>query len=182
MSIVSVNIRPHLVAFFFKEFEGKEANYLDKKAKAVKIQASSSLGRMMTMFMVEVDNPSKLTEYYQVYLSVVDGSEGKEYTGDYYRFETGKRSLMQLPPQVNHNINVLLEDQFRISFIAFMDGYMQAPEAVINNGIDFFIDKYDLLETGFSTESMRQLYWREKKKPRLSRLQERPSNRVSNYF
>jgi hypothetical protein len=36
-------------------------------------------------------------------------------------------------------------------------------EAVIVSAIDKFIDKYDLLEFGFSNDTLRRLYYREKK-------------------
>ncbi|MES2487569.1 MAG: hypothetical protein V4581_16685 [Bacteroidota bacterium] len=166
MSIVPVNIRPHLVAFFFKEMEGDTAVYLGKTVKAAKVSLSSSLGKAMRMFMMSVPHPVKPMEsLYQVYLSVEDDPEhGRHYTGNFYKFESGSRNWLELPEEVAHDLNLLMEDIFRSAFISFMDGYMVHQEAVINQGIDYFINKYDLLETGFSTDSMRQLYSREKKK------------------
>ena len=164
-SIVPVNIRPHLVPFFFKEFEGKDADYLGKKVKAIRVSTSSSLGRMMRLFMVKVEKPTKVVDHYQLYLSVADNPNGgKDYQGNYYRFESGSRSFLELPPETNKEINNLLEDIFRVSFVSFMDGYMRGKDAVINDGINDFIDKYDLLEVGQSIDGMRQLYYREKKK------------------
>jgi len=181
MSIVPVHIRPHLIPFFFKEFDGKDANYLGQKVKAIRVSTSSSLGRMMRLFMVKVEKPTKVVDHYQLYLSVADKpGGGKEYDGNYYKFESGSRSFLELPADTNKEINNLLEDIFRVAFMSFMEGYMMAHGAVINSGINEFIDKYDLLEVGLSVDSMRQLHYREKKKAKLARLQVRPSNRVAN--
>jgi hypothetical protein len=69
LSIVPVSIRPHLIPFFFKEFEGQEAKYLGQKVKAIRVPTSSSLGCMMRMFMVKVEKPAKVIDHYQLYLS-----------------------------------------------------------------------------------------------------------------
>lgn len=184
MSVVPVNIRPHLAAYLFREMDGEELVYLGRTVKAAKIPMSSSLGRTMRMVMVNITHPLpvKPDDQFQVYLSVEDDPvEGKHYHGNYYKFESGSRSWLAVPPGACEEFNNLLEDIFRANFVSFMEGYMLHPAAVINDGINIWIDKYDLLETGFSTESFRQLYYREKKKGRLNRLQERPSNRVLNY-
>jgi hypothetical protein len=165
LSIVPVSIRPHLIPFFFKEFEGQEAKYLGQKVKAIRVPTSSSLGCMMRMFMVKVEKPAKVIDHYQLYLSVADNpGGGKAYEGNYYKFESGSRSFLELPAEVNKDINNLLEDIYRITFVSFMDGFMTAKDAIINDGLNQFIDKYDLLEVGQTTDSMRQLYYREKKK------------------
>jgi hypothetical protein len=182
MSIVPVQIRPHLIPFFFQEFDGEEASYLNKKVTAVKISTKSSLGKMMRLFMMKVEKPTRV-QHYQLYLSVADNPDGKEYEGSYFKYESGTNSFLELPADVNKEINNLLEDIFRISFIFFVDGYMQEGKPNITQGINKFIDKYELLEFGFCNEKLRQLYYRERdKNRRLSRLQNRPANRVTNYM
>lgn len=182
MSIVPVHIRPHLIPFFFQEFEGEEANYLNKKVSAVKISTASSWGRLIRMMMVKVNIPAKVDQY-QLYLSVADNpAGGKTYEGTFYKFENGISSFLQLPPEVNKDINSLLEDIFRISFIFFVDGYLYEGKKNIVKAINIFIDKYDLLEFNFCNEKLRQLYYREKAKGRrLHRFQDKPANRVTNY-
>lgn len=182
MSVVPVNIRPHLVPFFFKEFEGKEACYLGKTVTAVRISTSSSLGKMIRLFMLKVDKPVKV-DHYNLFLSVADNPQGgKLYEGNYFKYESGSNSFLELPNDVNKEINNLLEDIFRMSFIFFVDGFMHQGKPNITKGIDLFIEKYDLLEFGFCNEKLRQLYYRERQKNcRLSRMQMRPANRVTNH-
>lgn len=185
MSVVPANIRPHLIPYFFKEFEGKEALYLGKKVHAVRISTTSSLGHWMRLFMIKVDVPDRNTDHYNLFLTVEDTPSGnKKYEGNYYRYESGARSFLTLPTDVNKALNDLLEDIFRMAFVSFVDGYVNArtDKKVNDNGvvdaINIFIDKYDLLEVGLSTESMRQVYYRETKKPKLERFRNRPGNRA----
>lgn len=179
MSIVPINIRPHLIPFFFKEFEVKEAVYLNLKVNAVKISTKSSLGKMIRMFMVKVDKPIR-AEHYQLHLSVIDTPKGKVYEGSAYAYESGAKSFLRLQNDANIAINELLEDIFRTSFNFFVEGYMQGKESKLTDAINFFIEKYDLLEFGYCHETMRQLYYREKKKTKLNRFQIRSANRVNN--
>ncbi|OIQ22030.1 MAG: hypothetical protein BM557_01230 [Flavobacterium sp. MedPE-SWcel] len=181
MSIVPVHIRPHLIPFFFKEFEGEQATYLNKEVTAIKISTRSSLGKMIRMFMIKAETPVK-SEFYQLYLSVADTPSGKAFEGTAYSFESGSKSFLELPPDVNKVINDLLEDIFRITFVFFVQGYMHHGKPNITKAINEFIDMYDLLEVGFCNEKLRQLYYREKRKnKKVSRLQFRIANRVTNY-
>ncbi|WP_116787639.1 hypothetical protein [Flavobacterium psychrotrophum] len=180
MSYIPINIRPHLVPFLYQEFEGREAVYLGKKVSSIKIGADSSLGRSMRLYTVKADFP-KRSEYYNIYLTLEELPDGKKkYEGNYFRMESGKKSFLQFTPEATTEINNLLEDIFRISFVYFVDGYTKHPDASVKSAIDYFIDKYDLLEFGFSNESMRQLYYREKG-TKLDRLKEQSANRVTNY-
>jgi len=164
MPETAINIRPHLVPYFLKEFEGKEAVYLNRKVSSIKVPASSSLGRWMGMLMLQVENTGRHADYYTLYLTAEITPEGKKYEGNYYRHESGPSSFLTMPEDINKAVNEILEDIFRMSFVAFMDGVMMRPDSSITKGIDYFIDKYELLEVGFSRQSMRQLYFREKKK------------------
>ena len=65
----------------------------------------------------------------------------------------------------------------------YVDGCLEHDkEANITKAIDRFIDKYELLEVGFSNENLRRLYYREKEKnKRLARMQNQSSTRVLNF-
>lgn len=182
MTIVPTEIRPHLIPYFFKEFEGKEALYMGKKVHAVKISTSSSLGHWMRLFMIKVDKPDR-ADHYNLYLTVDDSPAGnKKYEGNFYRYESGARSFLTMPVDVSKALNDLLEDIFRTNFVSYVDGYLEARgTGKVNDrgrieAINKFIDKYDLLEVGQNTESMRQLYYREKDRGRLERFQSKAAN------
>ena len=58
MSIVPIVIRQHLVPFFFKESEGREASYGNKKVKSVLYSSTvSSMGRMIRLLMIKAGKP-----------------------------------------------------------------------------------------------------------------------------
>jgi hypothetical protein len=166
MQPILTNLRPHLVSFFFKEFEGKEAVCDGKKVKAVKIAASSSLGIWFKLFSLVVDPDAKVPDYYNIYLSMTELGNTRYYQANYYKFEhiKGGNPFICMPEQANEAINLMFEDIFRMSFINFLDGYVQGNGGMVKEGINEFIEKYDLLEFGFSNESLRVLYYREKKK------------------
>jgi hypothetical protein len=183
MQIVPILIRPHLVPFFFKESEGKEYAYGKKRVKAVLLSPMvSSLGRMIRLLMVKSGKPLDI-DYFNLNLTISDNGNGKEYKGEFYKHENGRNSFLMLPKDTNDDINDLMEDMFRMSFTSYMNGCIENnDEAVIVSAIDKFIDKYDLLEFGFSNDTLRRLYYREKKNCKIiSRFQTKKSPKIMNY-
>jgi hypothetical protein len=183
MSIVPILIRPHLVPFFFKESEGREASYGNKKVKAVLFSSTvSTVGRIIRLLMVKSGNPLNVNNF-NLFLSISDDGNGKTYKGQFYKHESGRNSFLQLPKEANDDINDLLEDIFRMSFASYMNGCVENNgEAVVVTAIDRFIDKYDLLEFGFCNDTLRRLYYREKKNNKIvSRFQTKKSVKIMNY-
>jgi hypothetical protein len=183
MSIVPIIIRDHLVPFFFKESDGKEASYGNRKVKAVLFSPTvSSVGRVIRLLMVKSGKPLNIDNF-NLYLTISDDGNGKRYSGQFYKHESGRNSFLMLPKEANDDINDLLEDIFRLSFISYMNGCIENNEdAVITQAIDKFIDKYELLEFGFSNDTLRRLYYREKKNCKIvSRFQTKKSQKIMNY-
>jgi hypothetical protein len=183
MSIVPIVIRQHLVPFFFKESEGREAAYGNKKVKSVLFSSTvSTVGRIIRLLMVKAGNPLKVNNF-NLFLTIADDGNGKKYQGQFYKHESGRNSFLQLPADANDDINDLLEDMFRMSFVSYMNGCVENNgEAVVVAAIDRFIDKYDLLEFGFSNDTLRRLYYREKKNCKIiARFQTKKSQKIMNY-
>jgi len=182
-SIVPIVIRPHLVPFFFKEAEGKEQAYGKKRVKAVLFTSEvSTVGRIIRLLMIKAKKPLDV-EHFNLFLTIADNGCGKEYHGQFYKFENGRNSFLMLPEEANRDINDLMEDIFRMSFISYMNGCIENnDEAVVVSAIDKFMDKYDLLEVGFSNDTLRRLYYREKKNNKIiSRFQSKKSPMIMNY-
>lgn len=183
MSIVPITIRPHLVPFFFKETEGELFSYGNKKVKTAIFSSSvSSLGRMIRLLMEKSGMPLKL-ENFNLCMTISDTNNVKVYKGEFYKCVDGSKSFLKLPEDANNDINDLMEDIFRMSFISYMEGCIENNgEAVVTLAIDKFIDKYDLLEFNFSNDTLRRLYYREKKNDKIiSRFQSAKSARILNY-
>lgn len=183
MQNVPILIRPHLVPFFFKESQGKEYAYLNKKVKTVLFSPSiSTVGRIIRLLMVKSGRPVNIDNF-NLCLTVSDNAGSKKYSGQFYKNESGTNSFLMLPKEANDDINDLLEDMFRMSFISYINGCVENnDEAVIRAAINKFIDKYDLLEFDFSNDTLRQLYYREKKNNKiLARFQTKQSNNILNF-
>jgi hypothetical protein len=168
MSVVPILIRQHLVPFFFKESEGEEFNYAGKRGKSVLFSPMvSTVGRIIRLLMIKSGKALKVDNF-NLYLCISDTGNGKKYQGQFYKHESGRNSFLMLPEDANNDINDLLEDIFRMSFISYINGCVENnDDAVIRFAIDKFIDKYDLLEFGFSNETLRRLYYREKKNNKI---------------
>ena len=178
MAVVPVKIRKHLIPFFYKEFEGKEAFYLNKKVKACKINDQSSMGFMLLTSLVKADIPSKPAKYF-VYITIDSANMSPE--AKLYRIETGKNSFLKVPEHVCDRINNIFEDQFRIAFQYHTKGMLKGnPIFLVKDVISEFMVEYELDEMGFELESMRRLLNRGSDF-KLSRLQSKVSNRVLNY-
>lgn len=183
MSLVPIQIRPHLVPFFFEESEGEEAFYCGKKHKSVLFSPTvSSVGRIIRLLMVKSDVPLKVKDF-NLFLTISDTPDKKTYSGTFYKQVDGRNSFLKLPKEAGEDINDLLEDIFRMSFISYMKGCAENnSDAVIVEAINKFIDRYDLLEFGYSNDTLRKLYYRGKKKNRMiSRFQFKKTVLVLNY-
>lgn len=172
-----VAIRTHLVSFLFKEFEGKEASYMNTKSKSIKIYPFSSLGKILYS---QLNPEMKLGKKDQFILYLmIERKKALEFQGHIYvEISKGYEKLL-LPEENIKNINNLLEDIFRLAFCYFIEGALEYANIGVATAIDKFIDKYDLLESGFCNETLRRLYYREKDKDhKLQRFQNQSSNRV----
>lgn len=182
--LVPVKIRKHLIPFFYKEFAGIDARYFNKEVKACKINMTSSVGFMIRTTLEKADIPVKGDKFY-LYLSMFE----EEKDAKLYNCVSGKKSWLRVPDNVCEKINNILEDQFRISFIYFVEGMLRAnklrnmdTDILVREAISEFMIDYELDENGFDLESMRRLYNRGKEEGhKMSRLQVKTSNRVKNY-
>ncbi|MDR6844498.1 hypothetical protein [Flavobacterium granuli] len=182
-SIVPITIREHLVPYFFKESEGDVFTYGNQKVKTALFSPDvSSIGKIIRMLMIKSGKPLKINNF-NLCLKVSDDGNKKIYTGQFYKHESGRNSYLMLPEEANDDINDLLEDIFRMSFVSYMNGCIENnDEAVVVSAIDKWIDKYDLLEFGFSNDTFRQIFYREKKNGKIiARFQNKKSARILNF-
>jgi len=170
---VPVHIKPHLVAFFFREMEGEEINYLNYRAKSISLAFSSSLNKFLRISLQKADVPVKLDNY-RLLLSI---NSKNNYKGSIYKLVDGEKYFLSLPAEVNDDINNLLEDIFRIAFVYYILGRAESGDKdCITPAIYSFIENYNLFECGFDVETLRRYYYREVEKDAvLSRLSKRRS-------
>jgi hypothetical protein len=178
MQNILVEIRPQLIPFLFKEFEGSEAGYMNKKVKSIRFLPSSSITKYLYSQIDYQKKRGKQDEFF--FFLTIEEKQPRVYSGIVFVDAKGIKEPLKLDENKVKNFNNLLEDIFRISFVNFIDGFLLGiPD--VTKATNTFIDKYDLLEVGLTTESLRLVYYREKQTNLLSRLQNQSSNRVANY-
>jgi len=174
-----VEIRSHLIPFLFKEFEGKEASYMGTNVSSIRFTPSSSISRYLYT-QIDYQKKRERQDQFLLYLTV-EKKNKLQYKGVVYVDQMGVKTALLMQPEKTKAFNDLIEDIFRISFIYYVDASLESGTN-LKTCIDKFIEKYDLLEFGFESETLRKLYYRQKKTKKLSRLQVQSSNQVNNYF
>lgn len=181
MELVHVKIRPHLISFLYQELKGdNEAIYNNKKVKLCRICKSSLIGQMIINFKKEVSdiNTEKINSF-SLFLSI----ETSENKGVFHEKAGSKHKVLVLPKIHNDFINHTLESIFRISLIAFVNGYTSNSEAydLVKSAIHQFMLIHNLYDTELDPETLRSYYYDSKKKGLLNRLQNQLSNKSYYY-
>jgi len=181
-TLIPVNIRPHLVAFLFQEFQGVEAQYYNKRVKAVKISTRNTLGKTIRL-LVEKADLKPTNKKSTIFLSIQNKQERTHYFGKVYRYVDGRNSFLYLPEEGVTLINEHLEGIFRTSLLFYLDGWVQQNgNKTLSDGIRKFMETYALEDYGFDLNGLRVNYHRWKiKKNRLQFLVNQSPNRVMNF-
>lgn len=167
MNIVPLELRPHLIPFLYKEFEGVEYQYLKEKVKVCKIDNKSTFGFTIINTLKKVDYPIKTKSKFFVYIGFnIDGLNAKM-----YKLENYEDTFLMVPDCVRENINDILEDQFRMAFQFHSRGMLKADTSLkLKDVVADFMQEYEMDEYGFELDSMLKVLSRGKTH-KLSRIQ-----------
>ena len=178
-NLVPVKIRPQLVPFLFKEFEGTTARYDFRTAKTIVFLPSSSI----TSYLYTQINYSKTIKKQDKFFFhlTIDHKKNKSFNGSVFIDKNNLKEPLMMTEQKVRDFNNLLEDMFRVCMTYYVDACTEF-NLPITQAFQKFIDKYDLYEVGFDIESLRRLYYRQKKTPNLFRFQSKSANQVANFF
>lgn len=176
------SLRDHLVPFFFNEFKSEETVVMpDVKTKAIKLHQNSSLCRIINLVHSRYEKDTERFEY-KIQFTIKQERGIKRYHSILYKNFKSNFNVLSFLPSDNMFINGFFEDIFRTAFLYYVSGYNDVAElGGVSAAINDFMDKYELLETGFDPEALRILYYRAKKENKLSRFQHKMANRVTNY-
>ena len=179
--LVSVEIRPHLIPYFFNEMEGTPASYDGEKVKMIRLLPSSSLANYIYTQIGFVKH-QKRSEPYDNFMLFLSIKTNNFYvcSGKIYLDKRGVKSELKMTIDKARDLNNILEDIFRTNMVSYVDGFIEARGTVVG-AVDCFMKKYNLIEYGFENETMRKMYYEQKKKKILSRFQIRSSNKVLNW-
>lgn len=179
--LVPVEIRSHLIPFFFHEMEGTFASYNGEKVNMIKLKCSSSLANYLYT-QIDYNRADHKYPYdsFLLYLSV-QTNQFYVMSGKVYIDKKGIKSELLMPLSKVREFNGLLEDVYRTNLVSYVDGFKDAGSQV-SKGVDSFMVKYNLYEYGFEYQSLRKIYYEQKKTSLLNRFQNRASNKVLGFF
>ena len=173
--LVPVKLSPHLIPFFYEEFQGIEANYTGTKVKACKINGKSSLGYLILHALKTTENPINI-EKSKFWVFITYDPDCPEAV--FHFTKNGKNSCLEVSEEVLKKINYILEDQFRIAFVYTVKGMLKADKTLlVRDAIEAFMIDYELDEYGYNLESLRRLLNRGQEN-KLSRLQTQMAHAV----
>lgn len=138
--------------------QGEEINYLNFRAKAVKLSFSSTINKFLRITLSKVEKPVRLNNLHLL-LSINDGIQ---YKGTIYNLVDSNKHFLELPEEINNDINDLLDDFFRVAFVYYVSGHVKNSDfPCITRAITSFIALYELDEFGYEVEGLRRYYYRE---------------------
>lgn len=178
---IPVKLRDHLIPFFFQELDGITASHDGQKVKMIRLLPSSSLANYLYAL---IDYEKKSNDFpndnFLLYLSI-ERKNSFSFSGTVYVDQKGIKSELVLTLEKVRELNNLLEDIFRTALVCFIDG-MRYARMTVRKGVEAFMEIYNLLEYGFEPETIRKMYYEQKKKTVLNRFQIRSSNKVIGFF
>lgn len=174
ISYVPFKIHPHLLVFFFKEFEGEHKKYAGRECKVIQIPPTSSIGKYIISNLRKIDYPVKNINSFNVFIEL-KGLKDRQIIvrQSFYKRESLVNSFLELPEEIIHDINEMMDTMFRTAFYYYVSGIAKHNESKIVHAISSFVEEYELYEyEGLSAEALRRLYYRMKNEGGLSRFQD----------
>jgi hypothetical protein len=179
---VPIQIRTHLIAFFYEEFKELKDLPFDKISNhSCEIKKESSIGKTVIAILQNQEDIFNTAPFF-IYFHKPKGFKDVP-TAHIYQIIHGKEKLVRVPKKIAQDLNYIFEDLFRFAFVnTVQTAQKYAPKTKVQEVIIDFMTTYNLEEYGFRLDSLRTLYNREIKKNQLTfRFQKRCSNRVLNF-
>ena len=174
MTLIPFQIYPHLLIFFFKEFEGDSKKYAGRECKAIQIPPTSSIGKYIISNLKKIDYPVKNIDNFNIFIEIKDLKERQIIVRQsFFKRENLSNSFLELPSEIIHDINEMMDTFFRTAFFYYISGIARHNEAKIVDAISSFIEEYELYEFEYlNPVQLRALYYRMKNEGGLSRFQD----------
>lgn len=177
--LIPLKLRKHLIPFFYKEFEGIEGRYFNKKVKAAKIVLGSSIGKMIAHSLQRCDYPKK-AEKFNLFITIFLSDKEKSCEAELYRFVSGSYYFLEVSKETTEEINDIFEDFFRMALVYAVEyGTKYNKNIKVIDVLTSFMVDYELDEYGYTIESLRKVFHRGKDQ-KVTRTQKKIANRVKN--
>lgn len=173
MILVPFKILPHLLIFFFKEFEGVHRRYAGRECKAVRLLPSSTIGKYIINNLVKIAYPVKNINSFNIFIEIENVKDRTVIVShNVYKKECLTNSFLELPEDNIKDVNEMLDNIFRTAFYYYVSGSSRNGQK-ITEAINQFISEYELYQFDFlNFEQLRQLYYRMKSEGGISRFQD----------
>lgn len=179
MNLVPFKLSPHLIHYFFQEFEGSMRKYAGKEVKSISIDPDSHIGKFIISHLVKLDYPVKNISGFNLFIEMTM-MKRKRFCSKQKLFkkESLVNSYVELPEEFMQDVNEMLDDMLRHNFYYYVLGYIEGDDRKVMKGIRKFMDDYQLWEFDFNIEQMRRLFYRMQKDGPASRLKNRGMHHV----
>jgi hypothetical protein len=166
--MTQLQIRDHLVPYFFKEFGGQEKKFDSEVSKIVVVHPSSSIYNYLKNSM-----DLKIKTNIIFYLSIDKVKPFRMKGLVFYEQKKVKKPLM-IEEELMDTINSFLEDILRSTLRFYIKAY-EDMNFKKSDAIRRFMVEYDMEEYGFEYNDLRIMYYRNNN---LNRLIHQNSNRL----
>lgn len=160
-TLVPVTIKPHLIPFLYQHFKGETARVNNKRVKSFIIDMRTPFGKMIRFLAKKKPSKKRCDTTYSIFFSLEEFPRGRQYFGQFYKFESGENSFLELDAEAIDFINAELEDSLVTSMMFFLLGWHHKDgEQGLSKGIQQFCVKYDLFEHGYDVAAVRRRFYR----------------------
>lgn len=176
MTLIPFKLSPHIIHYFFQEFEGSSKRYAGREVKTISLDPESFIGKFIVANLRKIDYPVKNISEFNLFIEMAYISRKKICTKQkLFKRETFTNSFVELPVEFMKDVDDMLDDLFRHNFYYFVEGYSKdEDDAKVRKGVRMFMDKYDLWNFDtFNIDQFTRLYYRMKNEKPGTRLQNR---------
>lgn len=158
MKVSPIEVPGYIIPYITKECAGIFTEGAGENFTEIRIEPTSVFG----MFLTRTLRPDYKVKFYQLTIYSRKIGNKTAFSTDILEFKNNAEFQIDLSFEDLENFYRFLDTLFNTSFYFFMSGFCYGcdDKKKIKNGINTFIDKYDLLEYGFNENQMRILYWR----------------------
>ncbi|KFC19355.1 hypothetical protein [Chryseobacterium sp. FH1] len=172
MNLIPFRLSPHLIHYFFQEFEGSVKKYAGKEVKTIKIEPDGFIGKFIVSNLRKIDYPVKNISSFNLFIEMTT-IKSKRWCSkqNLFKREDLSNSYVELPAELMEDVEEMLEDILRHNFYYYVLGYIKGDDGKVMRGIRQFMDEYSLWDYEFNLSQLSRLFYRMKNEGPATRLQ-----------
>ncbi|GEM_PF-3497639 len=159
MNIAPVEVPGYIIPYIIRECAGVHLEQQGDFFADIRIEPNSVFG----MFLTRTIRPDYKVKFYQIRIFTRKVGLQRAFSSDILEYKNNAEFQIDLSFTDLDNFYRFLDSIFNASFYFFLQGFCDGntqDREKIKNGINKFIDRYDLLEYGFNENQLRIMYYR----------------------